>query len=266
MSTTELYYFSGTGNSLHVARELQKRLPGAVIIPLAGLLGRDAIASRAETVGFVFPVHLASLPIPVKQFIRKLDLSSARYVFAAATRTGTQHGAFFAIDKLLKKKGRELDASFTLNMPSNDPKFNYKPLTAEATAKLEAVVQDRLGIMAKTIAGKEHFREKDTSYTTRVPFVRLLSVLVTLTEGMQQKFYADEKCNGCGICETVCLSRKIKMESGKPLWQKQVQCYKCSACLDYCPRQAVQIKSYTEKNGRYSHPYATAEEIAAQKR
>ncbi len=44
------------------------------------------------------------------------------------------------------------------------------------------------------------------------------------------------------------------------------------ACLNYCPAQAVQIKdkwfmkSYTANNGRYSHPYATADDIAAQKR
>jgi len=25
--TTEIYYFSGTGNSLYIARELQKRIP-----------------------------------------------------------------------------------------------------------------------------------------------------------------------------------------------------------------------------------------------
>jgi hypothetical protein len=30
----EIYYFSGTGNSLHVAKELQTRLPGARLAPI----------------------------------------------------------------------------------------------------------------------------------------------------------------------------------------------------------------------------------------
>ncbi len=30
---TEIYYFSGTGNSLFIAKEIQKRLPDAEIIP-----------------------------------------------------------------------------------------------------------------------------------------------------------------------------------------------------------------------------------------
>jgi hypothetical protein len=32
---TEIYYFSGTGNLLFAARELQKRLPGSAILPEA---------------------------------------------------------------------------------------------------------------------------------------------------------------------------------------------------------------------------------------
>jgi flavodoxin len=35
---TEIYYFSGTGNSLYVARELQKRVPEAELIPIVSLL------------------------------------------------------------------------------------------------------------------------------------------------------------------------------------------------------------------------------------
>jgi len=35
---TEIYYFSGTGNSLHVAKELQKRIPETNLIPIVSLL------------------------------------------------------------------------------------------------------------------------------------------------------------------------------------------------------------------------------------
>ena len=35
---TEIYYFSGTGNSLFVAKELQKRLTDSNLIPIIGLL------------------------------------------------------------------------------------------------------------------------------------------------------------------------------------------------------------------------------------
>jgi len=85
------------------------------------------------------------------------------------------------------------------------------------------------------------------------------------------EFYSNSKCAGCGTCEKVCLSGKVKMVNEKPVWQEDVQCFYCDACLNYCPEQAVQIgsnrflKSYTEENGRYFHPYATADDIAGQK-
>jgi len=61
------------------------------------------------------------------------------------------------------------------------------------------------------------------------------------------------------------------MEDKRPVWQKDVFCYMCFACLNFCPKQAVQIdsipgvKSFTRENGRYPHPYAATDDLAAQK-
>lgn len=61
------------------------------------------------------------------------------------------------------------------------------------------------------------------------------------------------------------------MTDKKPVWQENVRCYMCYVCINYCPTQSVQLGSTwymkvdTTKIGRYSHPYATAEDIAAEK-
>ncbi|MEL7604114.1 MAG: ferredoxin, partial [Bacillota bacterium] len=82
---TEIYYFSGTGNSLFAARALQQRLPGAVLIPIASLIGQKRVTAPASVVGFVFPVHALTIPVIVKRSIKKTDFSSAQYIFAVAT-------------------------------------------------------------------------------------------------------------------------------------------------------------------------------------
>lgn len=265
MSKVEIYYFSGTGNSLYVAKELKKRIPEVELIPIVSLLGKKVIATDAEMVGFVFPIYMTAVPTPVKNFIMKLDFKSTKYIFAVATRIGTTHRAFICLEKILKKKSKMLDSCFSLNMASNDPKFKYKVPTEKEIAELENVVQNRLDSISKVIINKEKKLEKDTSFTTRIPFLRLISLIVALTEGLKDNLYADSKCTGCGTCERVCLSQKIKMINKKPVWQESVKCYHCSACLNYCPMGSAQIKSYTERNGRYSHPYATIEDIAGQK-
>lgn len=271
--STEIYYFSGTGNSLHVARELEKRIPETKLIPVVSLLKKENIETGSDTVGFVFPIHLAMIPRPLMEFLKKINLNSADYVFAAATRIGTRHRAFIDIEKILKKKGKSLDSFFNINMASNDPKFKgFKRATADEIVDIELEVKNKLDYIQNIIINKEVIRQKDTEFTVSIPAFSVLSpFLPFLNKMFNYDFYANSKCNGCGTCEKVCLSEKIKMINAKPVWQKNVKCFFCYACLNYCTEYAVQIKStrtfktYTAENGRYSHPYATANDISRQK-
>ncbi|MGB9927106.1 MAG: EFR1 family ferrodoxin [Methanosarcina sp.] len=276
MDGVEFYYFSGTGNSLYVAKELQKRIPEAKLTPIVNLLNKGIIETNGEVVGIIFPIHRMTFPIPVKKFLEKLDLKSAKYIFAIATREGTKHIAFIEVEKILEKKGKSLNSYFTLNMPCNDPRSkDWHPASEEEIAELESEVQSKLDSIQKIIIKQENSREEDSdSSPSNYVLQHLLHLGMIISEhsGKKDYFFADSKCIGCGICEKVCLSRKIKMENKKPTWQEDVKCYMCYACLNYCPVHAIQIKSktymksFTEENERYSHPYATADEIAEQKR
>jgi ferredoxin len=84
--------------------------------------------------------------------------------------------------------------------------------------------------------------------------------------GMERSFYVDTKCNGCGICEKVCPSGKIKIINRIPQWQTDIKCTYCFACLHFCPVQSIQIKKRNTINkGRYHHPLITAKDIIKQK-
>jgi flavodoxin len=56
MSRIVIYYFSGTGNSLAVARDVAAGLH-ADLIPVASVMSRDRIETDAEVLGFVFPLY-----------------------------------------------------------------------------------------------------------------------------------------------------------------------------------------------------------------
>ena len=204
----EIYYFSGTGNSLHVAKELQKRINKTELIPIVSLLDKNIIKTSAGTVGFVFPIHLAMVPAPVIEFLEKLDLKSAEYIFAVVTRTGSQHRAFIDLKKVLGRKGKDLNSYFTLNMASNDPKFKeWQPAKEEEIADLELEVQNNLEYIQNIILNKDESYEKDTNFTVSIPFFSILSlVLPVLNKFYNVEFYANSKCSGCGTCEKVCLS------------------------------------------------------------
>ena len=275
MSSVEIFYFSGTGNSLHVAKELQKRNPDFVLSSIAAKTSSGMPKTNAEAIGFVFPIHYLTLPRIVTDFITKLDLSDAQYIFAIGTRGGTPSNAFGDMDKLLKRKGKKLDAAFLLNMCENDMKFKgYITPTTEKIAERESAVLDKLGTIERVIRNREPSREEDREilHPFSPALLKVMSVLTPLiTKKERTEFFSDEKCTGCGTCAKVCLANKIKMADNKPVWLKETPCYACFACINYCPAQAVQVKStpalksYTSVQGRYHHPAVTADGIAEQK-
>jgi len=280
----EIYYFSGTGNSLFVARELQKRIPDSVIIPIISLLHKDVIHTNGKIIGIVFPCHALAIPIAVKQFIKKIDVQSAEYIFAVATRYGTVFRGFEIIEKLLKKKKKQLASRFILNMCHNEAPRSEKNYIVPSEADILQIKTDvlqKIDQISNIVKTQGSYLEKDTSViiqSSANPIIgSLIEKLVVFLLGISEYiggvnyFYHDNKCNGCGICEKVCLSKKIRITDKGPVWQRNVLCYMCFACLNYCPKQSVQIKdiqgvkSYTVENGRYPHPYATVNDISDQK-
>jgi len=271
---TEIYYFSGTGNSLHAAKEVQKRIPDAKLIPMVSLLDRDVIEINSESVGFVFPIHLTTIPIPVRIFFDKINFIKSEYIFSISTRTGTISVADIYLKKILKKKGKTLDSFLVLNMADNSP-TGLKPakgnknwvnsITDEKIKKLDTVVQDELDVFQKVVNNRERYPLKDSFNPLKYLLENLISFL-TKNSKAEIPFYADSTCNGCGICGKVCPSKKIKLIDEKPLWQKNVNCFYCYACFNYCPEQAILVKNrYEQKNGRYHYPDITVSDIENQK-
>ena len=61
------------------------------------------------------------------------------------TRGGTKYFAFNEIEKILKKKGKNLDSFFILTMFNNDPKLeSFKIPTKKQISALETKIQNRL--------------------------------------------------------------------------------------------------------------------------
>lgn len=53
-----IFYFSGTGNCLHVARTIAKKMGGAQILPMASLL-EPKLEGKYGSVGFIYPTYFS---------------------------------------------------------------------------------------------------------------------------------------------------------------------------------------------------------------
>lgn len=278
----EIFYFSGTGNSLHVAQRLAARLNGS-LSPIVGCLRTGRPTSGADVVGFVFPTHALCIPIAVRQFLRALKLNKGAYLFALATREGTAFHGFKQMRRLLGRKRLRLTAEFMIAMNTTDPRARgYQPPNQTELEITIARIEKYLDRIAGMIKSRANSPWQEATPPIPTPYGRFRNYVVERLVVLAHKtseyiggvnyFYADTNCSGCGMCGTVCLSGKILIdEAGKPAWQKQVLCYMCFACVNFCPKQSVQIrtiwavKSHTTENGRYGHPLATAALISSQK-
>jgi NAD-dependent dihydropyrimidine dehydrogenase PreA subunit len=283
----DIYYFSGTGNSLHVAKELQRRMPEVNLIPMVSLLNKDIIETTADSIGFVFPIYNLLLPVPVIKFLKKADFRKSKYIFAIATRAQSPERAILSVEKKLKRKGRNLDSSFVVTMGGNcEGSFSPVFPTKEVVSNLESQLQNKLDYIQKILMSQEKYREKDNppfkinelagSFAAFImPLLSLFGEKLAENTNISINYYSDPTCKGCGICEKVCLSKKIKIADNKPVWQKSVKCFLCFSCFNYCPSQSImisnsssdadKIKRYTDKSRRYHHPEISANDISLQK-
>lgn len=253
----EIFYFSGTGNSLEIARGLAAELGESCLTSIPKALAAP-MRSPAERIGIVFPVYMFGMPRIVREFIRRLNGSPAQYVFAVVTYGGAKGIALEQCGAELKKRGLRLSAGFGVLMPGNYTPL-YGALPQERQQKIFEAARARLKEIASVIReGKRDVVEK--GFLLLRPLFGFVSWGGMLqVPASDRKFWVDEKCNGCGVCEKVCPVFNIKLASGKPSWLRH--CQACMACLQWCPAEAIQYGKNTPGRKRYRHPACTWEDF-----
>ena len=265
---TRIFTFSGTGNSLWVAKALQRRIQDCAVSPMAAWLRHGLEEAPEPVIGFVFPVHAFTMPLLMERFMRRVRLPNARYVFAVATRGGSPCRVFRHLNRALKSTGKPLDAAYYMDMPNNYLLYWDAP-DQETYQRLDEEARKQVRRIAEAVRRREPRRGYEHGYFVLehmlFPLISLAS-RATRYFGLEKCFTAEEACTGCGLCEEVCVSGKITMQDGRPIWNPAVRCDFCFACIHFCPAQAIQLRSTKSKiRGRYHHPRITAAEIAAQK-
>ena len=254
---TIIYYFSGTGNSLAVARDLSYHLEDAEIISIGSVIDSD-IRFNADRIGIVFPVYMWGIPLIVRDFVRKFSGLKGKYIFAVATY-GTLMGATLVkLQKFLKIRDVELKAGFGIMMPGN-----YIPLygAADEEKQKKMFVSSKKKIKEISLIvkeGKKHKIEK-SFFLFNVVASFLSSMFSPVILNTDISFWSDDKCDSCGLCEKICPVENITLKDGKPLWHNN--CQQCMACIQWCPKKAIQFKNKTLRRKRYNNPKVRVEDF-----
>lgn len=250
-----VFFFSGTGNSEWVAKELAKQLQLPTVRVHCRAESHPDVA-QSRYILFVFPVHSWGPALPMLDFIDRLQWQNyhGQPIYAVCT-CGDDCGR---TDKIVQRhlKNFTLQATFSVTMPNSYlllPGFDVDPIAVEQ-AKLQQAPQ-RVAQIVEAIRQQKAAPELYHAGS----LAALKSCVYPLFRRYTKRktaYYATEACTKCERCAKLCPTANIQVsrEEG-PQWGNH--CVQCLACIHQCPMRAIEYGKITLKKGRYKHPSLT---------
>lgn len=250
-SSVVIYYFSGTGNALNMARWFrdvaQREGTGCTLIDIAGEPSALVSPPTGALVVIISPVHGFNYPPLVLGFLRRFPRGNNR-VLLMNTRAGMLVGlwvtpgltgvAFMLASLMLMVKGYRISGMRPFDMPSNwisvHPGLNRRTVEFLHVKNKERVD----GLATKVLTGKSDF------WALREIVQDVLMAPVALGYYLAGRFifaktyFASSACDGCGLCMDKCPAGAIKLVDGRPFWT--FWCESCMRCMSYCPKKAIE--------------------------
>ena len=242
-----IFYFTGTGNSLFAAKALAadgERVISMIDAMRQGEL-RYALAD-GEPLGFVFPVYFYTVSDPVLNFIRRLTVENASYVYAVIPCGASIGPAGALLKKELAQRGLALQRVDPLVVPDGALIFYDIDTPEKLSQTLEAATVN-LRAIKQAVGQRQPSRISGSVAAAKAGLAAYHLCQST------KKFCADDKCIRCGKCASVCPAEAIRLVDGRPVWEKS-KCFKCTGCINRCPVGAIQYGKKTAKRGRYVNP------------
>ena len=232
-----IYVFSGTGNTLAVAKEYRAALSiETEIFEIDETSESFPSPDGYDFIGIGYPVHAFNAPPAVRRFCRKLRTNTSRPLFIF--HTGGEGLPFndsssFAIRGILCRNGFRILSEQHYVMPYNMIFRHSDEMVKHMVTYMRRIVPLHVSKIENGITEKMEM----------MPVRHIISVILRIewiyarAQGKAMK--ANNSCISCGLCARSCPMGNIKMVNGKP--QFGTNCTLCVRCSFSCPVNAISI-------------------------
>ncbi len=232
-----IFYFTGTGNSLYIARQLAKENTELLSIPQMVKQGKYEF--EADEIGIVYPIYGHMPPNMVRRFIQKANLK-ADYLFAVLTYGNRKCNAVEIWDEVSRQAGKRFDYIGTIIMVDNWlPNFDMNE-----QMKIDKHIPENLQKITAAINGGRHWHEPVTEEERQQHqgFMQRsgLDPEVGFLIKSEKSFTVTDACIDCGICTYVCPRGNYELTSRGA--KMSGDCEFCFACIQNCPQKAIQFR------------------------
>lgn len=225
-----IFYFTGTGNSLHVARELSDK--DTVLLSIPQIMKNKCFDFEADEIGFIMPTYRCAPPEMVKKFLAQVHLK-AQYTFAILTY-GMNHGnAVEMLDIPAKKYGVRLDYINTYQTVDN----YLLAFDMNEQIRMDKNEAGQLANIKADLQKHKHWHQPVTQEERegRAKFVKMRGEIFPIAS--EDYFVVSDQCIECGICTYVCPRGNWKL--GQEKSEVSGDCEFCFACIQNCPQKAI---------------------------
>lgn len=248
-----IFYFTATGNSLYVAKQLDKN-----IVSIPQIIHNSDLVFKDESIGLVCPVYGHEVPAMVREFLQKATFLTD-YFYVVLTYGNRHGGAAELANELMKSLGIHAVYINTILMVDNflpvfdmDEQKSIDKNIDEQIAQIKTDIQSRRNAVQAV---------SDVDRQTHQDF---LSLRAQMSADVWSKLYHyTEACTVCGVCTKVCPASCYRVENAR-LERSTENCQACMACIHHCPQKAIQL-NMPEKNpqARYRNEHISLAEIIA---
>lgn len=246
-----VFYFTGTGNSLYVAKQLEH---SPLSIPQ--IIKQQNLDFTDERIGIVAPIYGHEMPDMVKEFLKQSQFHT-NYFYLVLTYGNRHGGAAELAQKYCSECRIQANYINVIEMVDNWlPSFDM-----DEQRKINKHIDDKLAQITEDIKQRKEYIAEVTS-VDRAAHQQFLSRMSALpTDIWQHMIQITDKCVGCGICEKVCPSASIRITNGKASFTPG-RCQTCLACVHACPKKAIGLSiPEKNKNARYRNEHISLQEI-----
>ena len=244
------FYFTATGNSLHVAKKI-----GGELLSIPRMLKEKRFEFEDEAVGFVYPCYGFGLPRLVEEFILKSEFK-ADYFFAVMTYGNMSGNGLHYLEKTAAKAGVKFNYANEILMTDNCLHvFDMKKQLEKEDGKN---IEPNIRLIESDVKIRKNYIKRKSL------LVNLLSKPVNfyvkrMVDDIDKNFIVGDNCTKCAVCSKVCPKNNIVIKE-KPRYLHK--CDYCMACAQLCPANAIRHKK--EKNpARFKNYNITLNEIIA---
>lgn len=237
-----VFYFTATGNSLFVAKQLSDNP-----LSIAQELKKSNLEYSADEIGFVFPDYAAAAPLIVRDFLCKARFK-AKYMFSIIT----YGNASVNVSEWWNKYATEQGVSFNYIKPLLMVD-NYLPVfDMNEQMRIDKHTDESLAAIISDISSQKQFIEPSEMGSFNEEMLDgMREYHFTMTSERLLKLDSD-RCIECMTCAKVCPHGNFSL-TGNGL-SFSGECEFCLACVHSCPQKALHLERERNKEARYRHP------------